>query len=565
MKIKSVLTVIIALGALLLVLSLTAVGKVSGAIPRDVLAGSQSQPQIAQILPKRSPIFWSLLVKPQRLGLLAKLAAKPRDRAEVSEELHKLKQQLSQNWLLDYGRDVQPWLDQEVSLAVTSIDLDDQPSNGLQTGYLLAFAIQDGELAKSKINRFWQKLVVDGKSVEFEQYRGLPILSVEIAKGRSHAVQTIAQTITDKFVLFANDRRVLQQVIDTINSSQSAIADLASYQDSLPKFGDRRDGRFGFAYANLEFGDLIKSQIFEDTALPRSQKLIPDAMAPSVKDLGAGDSSQNVLISFNLDKSGIRLKTASASLSQSVPIPFKDIVNKLPAESSVVFGRNLPQTLQSSEKTLPSALKKYLTKTLSPIPLDSRVWSWVKGDYAIASIPNSSNSADWLLVGEAEKASTKAAVAELDNLFRSKFTIGEIRLKQQPVTIWTNLSAIADDRLVSGNIAIAHTQTPEYIYFSNSLPVLESTLSLKPSKAIASSKDFRNTISQLAKGQSTYAYLHKEIWQQWQQEIPLTSSLSPIIESSPLPLISKHLNLIGIAGDNTLPDLLNAEIFLQLN
>ncbi|PZU99931.1 MAG: hypothetical protein DCE90_01175 [Pseudanabaena sp.] len=529
MKIKSVLAAIALLGALLLVLSMTTVSKILGAVPTEVLAGSQSQPQIAAILPKRSLFFLSILAKPEQLGLFAKLAAKPRDRTEVSHELHKLKQQLSQNWLLDYERDVQPWLDREVALAMTSIDLDDKPSNGLQTGYLLAFAIQDAELAKNKINRFWQRLAVNGTDIRFEQYRGFSILSVEIEKGKP----TIAQTITDKFVLFANDRQVLHQVIDTIDSPQSAIANLDSYQNSLPKFGDKPDGRFGFAYANLT-------------------------------DFGEGDFLENVLVSLNLDKSGIKLKTTSAALSQSSLSPSRDIVNKVPVGSSIVFGRNLNQTLQNSEKILPTILRKYLTKTLSPIPLDSRVWSWVQGDYAIASIPNATNTLDWLLVSKVENAiGTQTAVAELDNLFRSKFTIGEITLGQQPVTIWTNLSAIADDRLVSGNIALAHAQTSEYIYFSNSLPVLQSTLSLKSKQAIASSREFKRAISHLSAGQSTYAYLNKEIWQQW-QEIPLGQTLSQMIENSPLPVIAKHLDLIGSASDNSSFHSLNGEIFLQL-
>ena len=536
MKSKPVLAVIVILGALLLVLSLITVGKVSGTIPRDVLAGSKIQPQIAEILPQRSLLFLSLLAKPEKLGLFAKLAAKPSDRAEVSNELNKLKKQLSHNWLLDYERDVQPWLDHEVAIAITSTDLastdlDSQPNNGLQTGYLLAFAIQDLELAKSSMNKFWQRLAIKGTDIEFEQYRGLSILSVKIENRSS----TIAQIITDKFVLFANSKQILHQVIDTIHSPESAIANLDSYKRSLSKFGNNPDGKFGIAYANLT--DFVK-----------------------------GDFSENILISLNLDKSGIRLKTLSDLESSSqFPLNFyRDIVNKVPLGSSIVFGNNLRQTLQNSEKTLPTGLKKYLTNALLPIPLDSRVWTWVEDDYAIALITKANNKPDWLLVSKVKNAaSTRAAVAELDNLFRAKFTIGEIIVKQEPVTIWTNLNAIANNYGVSGNIAIAHTQTPEYIYFSNSLPVLESSLSLGTQQAIIASKDFKGTISHLAKGQSTYAYLDKELLQQWQQELPLSLSISQIIESSPLPLLFKHLDLIGYASDNSSPSPLNGEIFLQ--
>jgi len=168
MKIKPVFVGIAVVGILLLVLSLSTVAKVLGANPREVLAGVKTQPIAVKFLPKRSPLFLSFLVNPDKLGLFAQLSAKPSDRGDVRHELANLKQQLQQNWLLDYDRDIQPWLDREITLALTDVDLDDQPANGLQTGYLLAFAAKDVELAKTSIDDFWQRLAVNGSDLGFE-------------------------------------------------------------------------------------------------------------------------------------------------------------------------------------------------------------------------------------------------------------------------------------------------------------------------------------------------------------------------------------------------------------
>ena len=102
MKIKPVFVGIAVVGILLLALSLSAVGKVLGAIPREVLAGVKTQPLAVKFLPQRSPLFLSFLVNPEKLGLFTQLAAPPSDRGDVRHELPNLKQQLRQNWLLDY-------------------------------------------------------------------------------------------------------------------------------------------------------------------------------------------------------------------------------------------------------------------------------------------------------------------------------------------------------------------------------------------------------------------------------------------------------------------------------
>ena len=142
MKFKPVFVGIAVIGVLLLVLSLSTVGKILAANPRDLLTGVKSQPLATKFLPKRSPLFVSFLVNPEKLGLFAQLAAKPSDRSNVNHALGNLKQQLQQNWLLDYDRDIQPWIDKEITLAVTDADLDDQPANGQQAGYFVSFGDQ---------------------------------------------------------------------------------------------------------------------------------------------------------------------------------------------------------------------------------------------------------------------------------------------------------------------------------------------------------------------------------------------------------------------------------------
>lgn len=548
MKIKPVFVGIAVVGVLLLVLSLSAVVKIFGANPRDVLAGVKTQPLAVKFLPQRSPLFVSFLVNPDKLALFTQLAAKPSDRSDVRQELANLKQQLQQNWLLDYERDIQPWLDQEISLAVTDVDLDQQPANGLQTGYLLAFAAKDAELAKTSIDAFWQRLAVNGSDLGFEQYQGISILNTSFAEDKP----AIAGTTLDKFVLFANDKRVLHKAIDALQKPDLALMNLENYRDRLAQFNTGKNvGKVGVAYINLA-------------------------------ELGEELPKESLLMSLSFDKSGIRAKTALNLASEKLetvvdtqtpklktpPKNSGNIANKIPLANSVIIGNNLGETLQGLQNTLLPEWKQSLIKTIAPMTLDSSNLAWAQHDYAIALLPKANHDLDWLLVAKVEDANaTKESLSNLDQLVRNKLTVGEISLKAQPVTIWTSLSA-SNNSEVSGNVVAAHTQTKDYVYLSNSLAVLESSLKLKNSESIAASKSFKTISGKLPSDRLTYGYIDKNIDLSWARTSLLNlkeaSEIMQNISNSPLAQTLKHIEVSGFAITSNDKSMQNSELFLIL-
>ena len=553
MKIKPVFVGIAVVGVLLLVLSLSTVGKIFGANPRDVLAGVKTQPLAVKFLPQRSPLFLSFLINPEKLELFTQLAAKPSDRGDVRQELSNLKQQLHQNWLLDYERDIQPWLDQEITLAVTDIDLDRQPANGLQTGYLLAFAAKDADLAKTSIDAFWQRLAVNGSDLGFEQYQGISILNTNLNTSFAEGKPAIAGTTLDKFVLFANDTQVLHQAIDALQKPDLAVTNLANYRDRLAQFNSGKNvGKIALAYVNLA-------------------------------ELGEELPKESLLMSLSFDKSGIRAKTALNLITDDklkTPVdsqitelktPHKNsgnIANKIPSASSVIIGNNLGEALQDLQNTLIPEWKQALIKAIAPMTLDSSNLAWAQRDYAIALLPKANHDLDWLLVAKVEDANaTKESLSNLDQLVRNKLTVGEISLKAQPVTIWTNLSA-SNNSGVSGNVVAAHTQTKDYVYLSNSLAVLESSLKLKNSESIAASKSFKTISGKLPSDRLTYGYIDKNIDLSWARTSLLNlkeaSEITQNISNSPLAQTLKHIEVSGFAITSNDKSMQNSELFLIL-
>ncbi|MCY7334294.1 MAG: DUF3352 domain-containing protein, partial [Pseudanabaena sp. CAN_BIN31] len=200
---------------------------------------------------------------------------------------------------------------------------------------------------------------------------------------------------------------------------------------------------------------------------------------------------------------------------------------------------------------------------------ESSVVSWAQNDYAIALLPKTNSNPDWLVVAKVEDANVvKSAIADLDNLVRTKLTVGEISLNAQPVTIWTNLSA-SDSSGVSGNVVAAHTQTKDYLYLSNSLKVLESALTIKKNQAIAASKSFKTILTKLPSDRLTYGYIDKNFDLSWLLtnifSLNIAKEISQNTSNSLLSQVLNHVEVVGFASRNSDANMQNGELSLILN
>lgn len=574
MKIKPVFVGIAVLGALLLFLSLSTIAKVSGANPRELLRGVKTQPEAVQLLPKKSPAFISFLAKPEKLELFAQLASKPSDRGDVRHELASLKQQLQQNWLLDYERDIQTWLDREITLAVSDADLDHQANNGLQAGYLLTFVAKDAELAKTTIDAFWQRLAVNGSDLGFEQYQGYSILSTSFSDDKP----TIAGTILDKFVLFANDTRVIHQAIDDLKSPSLALTSLDDYRDRLNQLDQ---GKVSIAYVNLAELDAD----FPKTSLLFSLSF--DKLGIRAKTLWTAPPSSPVLepalenVSFTNSTNSINSTNSKTTTKSNL-----NIATAIPSESSVFIGNNLGETVKELQASLSPAWQKVIDQAIAPISLSSNAFAWAQDDYAIALLPkqNSSknlennlenyNERDWLIVAKVkDRQTSETAIAALDDLARTKLTVGEIALNSQPVTVWASLSADLNNSTsipnsgVSGKVVAAHAQTSNYIYLSNSLPSLESALTLKNNQAIANSKSFKTISAKLPRDRQSYGYIDQNLDLKWLQANLSNITTNEILQkigNTSLASVLSHVNIISFTNTESRSNIENNEIFLTL-
>lgn len=80
----------------------------------------------------------SLLINPDKLSSLAQLLPNNGEQKRVVRAMEQLRSNLLTSARVDSPEDIKSWLGDEITLAVTSLDYDYSPENGIQPGYLLA-------------------------------------------------------------------------------------------------------------------------------------------------------------------------------------------------------------------------------------------------------------------------------------------------------------------------------------------------------------------------------------------------------------------------------------------
>ncbi|NJK34413.1 MAG: DUF3352 domain-containing protein [Oscillatoriales cyanobacterium SM2_2_1] len=494
----------------------------------DLWSGAQVEPLAVEFLPRRSPLMVSFLTNPERLERFGKLALSPGKRRQFTQEWQQWQRILKETWMLDYATDIRPWLGDEVTLAVTAFDLDRNPDNGKQPGYLLALAAEDLPLAKQMIAQFWQRVVKQGEDLGFEQYQGIPLTFTN----------AIAGAQVGSFMIFANSPQVLRTAINDLQVPKLSLQNADLYRQSLESMGQGYDA---LAYVNIaEMGD----------GLPEAGLLLSVVPTPTGLKAEAALASTDLSLST---KSQIRVG--------------RGVLSAFPVGSSVIAGHDLAgaiaqvQTLIRPYPQLQNfahELVSHLTHNWS-FPLDSESLGWATGDYALAFLPNQSARPEWILFSEYQDSESAAgAITQLDSTARSaaKLTVGDIELEQTKVTVWTKLTAIAtqNDAAVAGTVVAVHAQTPTAVLISNSLGAIEETLT-------PPSSNLPEPLSDLPSDSLQIAYWQQPVRADW-----LGISLPDIGEASPLyPLWRRWQTSTWVRLPSETPTLHRGQILLTFH
>ena len=182
-------------------------------------------PQATVFLPKQTPAMVSLLTNPEKLYGLRQVTLPLKARRRDRQEWQQWSEDLFAKIGFNYRQDIKPWLGDEVTFAIASLDRDRNFGNGVQPGYILATANTSSNLAQKCLRDFYS----DRENSSLEQYKGANIISPD---RQSSLWSTV---VVGDFVLFANHPQILKEAINQAQAVSLNLQQSTDYQTAIAR------------------------------------------------------------------------------------------------------------------------------------------------------------------------------------------------------------------------------------------------------------------------------------------------------------------------------------------
>ena len=538
---------------LVFVLSSCGVSGLSSTNPR-VLFGDRGQisPDATIFVPKQAPVMASLLVNPDDLEQFVKQTPVGQNRGEVSRELKQLKENFLAGTDINYSTDIQPWLGNEITFAMTVPDIDRDPKNGSQPGYLVAIASKDPNLSREFLQHFWENQPLIGHELVLEDYSGVQLIysnAFETADliPLSGGIKPLSgdwatAVVGDRFVLFGNHPKVLREAINNVQATDLNLNSYPAYQDAIAPI---KNNQIGLTFVNLP----------QLLAWVSDRPTSPTEEFEAALDLENPEIYEHLAISLGIKKQGLVAQVAGNPIDPSEntePLPPRSIVTALkyipPSVDIVSASSNLQQLWTTLEPTLSEngVISALVNPSLAKIQnswqinLPEDIFSWVTGEYALGIVGVNTQNPDWIFIAEKGDA-TEEGIANLDTKIREQgLTTGSVDFEDRLLSAWTQLTAAKVEAggtlTLKAKVAGLHTTVGNYEIFASSIGTLQAGLKAAKTQSILQQETFSQAIAALSNPNYGYLYLD---WQNAQnllkQEIPILKLLeiagSPIFDN----------------------------------
>lgn len=499
--------------------------------------GVLTNPSASIFVSRQAPAMVSLLVNPDRLTALLQSQTSLNDRRTAQQELATLKSGLLAATGLNYRRDIRPWLDEEITIALTSLDYDRNPENGQQPGYLLAATAKNGDLAREFLQLLYAKRAIAGKAdLVFEQYKGVSLVYPRRRKDQS--IPVASAVVGDRYVLFANHPKVLRDAINNVQVPKLNLSNSPAYQTALET---SEQPHIGLVYVNL----LSVAKVFETD---------PKEAVPTIT------------LALTLAEDGLVADTTVTGLLNTVQSrpqlnqPVEALGYLPPRTSLTAASTDLSGFWQSLTTGFGEAnpvvdlFENAIAQLQEPLGVDlpTDVFSWVHQDYAVSLLPNR----DWILAARRGEE-TDAAIAHLDEIAQAQnLSLAALEISETPVTVWTEL--ITAGGRVDAAVRGAHATVGDYELLSNSLTVITNMVTEQRS-SLLNSQDFQGAIATLPVPNTGYFYLD------WPRVKPLLEQRFPLLKVADVaaqPLL-KNLQSLILTSNGTEQGVSRATVFFK--
>lgn len=514
--------------------------------------GPKRNPESTVFIPKRSPLMVSLLVNPDRLGVFANLLPSSQDQKRVLKSFEQLRTNLLSQAQVESVKDIQDWLGDEITFAVTSLDYDHDRDNGVKPGYLLAVKNTSPELAREFLQSYYSKQAVSNNAeLILDEYKGVKLVYQKPLTPDTPIKQVAAAVVAD-YVLFANDLLVLK---DALNNAQAVDLNLAhdvEYQNSIVSLPSEK---VSIAYLNL----------------PSTSAWITNK-----SNIENPTINQSLTVSLSLNPQGLVTHTALSGVNEQenqsprLSNPPQTLAY-IPSESIfTVAGLDLQKLWQEINVGLikKTPFSQILYQSIHPLEeslqldLGKEIFPQVTGEYALSlSINQENKELDWLFVNEQNQETS--LTAKLDILAKERgLSVGNLPLANNTITAWTNLITTSENNYsrLSAEVKGVHTKKESYEILTNSVNVLSHILS-HPEQNLLQSSEFQGVIHALPSNNDGYLYVR------WQPLKPYLVQKFPIIKIADLtfkPLFD-NLQSLTITSEGVEKGIQKSTIFFNLN
>lgn len=461
---------------------------------RPTIAG---MPTGAEIIPQETVMTLSFSTDKAQWQQLRRFGT-PETQAALDKKLAGLRDQLLISNGLNYQRDVQPWVGNEITAAfllpsapnAKAADKQVQPYDpaalaaGEQTA-VLVLPIADAAKAQQLLTS--PKVAATQDWVD-RDYKGIKIREVHGKTERAYA----AAVLENRFVVVANDAKAVERVIDT-SKGKPSVAQTPGYNQALSHITSTNP--FMQVYVNLPNATAL-------TANNTSQPIPPQALTPLKQN-------QGVAAAVTLEPEGMRLQGVSW-LAPNRKTRFKVTNNAermpllLPAETLLVAsGGNLKQLWQNYTQQPNEAPQGFLNPdtlrqglaNLTGLNLDNDLIPWMNGEYALALVSapaaqgaSGAKSGVMLLVQTTDRKAAEQTFKRLDELMKTRyrFQVNETQVDGKPAISWVSPFTA---------LTVTHGWLDGNVAFLAVGPDLASTIVPAPDKPLSDNPLFRQTAS----------------------------------------------------------------------
>jgi hypothetical protein len=465
------------------------VGGVAGYFYFNGAPGDTATPLgIAKVIPEKAYLAAFISTDEKNWAKLRQFGT-PEAQQAYEKSLKEFRQKMLSESNVDVDKDVKPWMGNMMVAMMPS-------PNAKEPEMLVAIAIKDKVSALS----FANKLKSDAKATTTEtDYKGVKIAEIVDAKSKN---PSYAAVLKDSYLVVGSDKKAIEQSIDTLQGSPS----FATKQEAAPLLS-QNDGEAVVARLYLpDYAGMVKA-ISASSSMPMNASTLEQlkSVKSMVSTVSIDDVGLRLKGAMKFDpKTAIELKPSSSKVAAQFPIDTFALVSG--ANLSSYWSQNVAQA-----KNIPES-KKFIdmmrggTQTAG-LDLDTDIFSWMDGEFAIGMMPISQGPLAQMGVGGAmvfttsDRKTAEATLSKLDAIGTSQsLTIAQREVNGKKVTEW---------QTPQGGL-LGHGWLDDHTLFIALGDQLVTSLSSQPNPSLEASDNFKAVTASLPKQNFGYFYVDVE-------------------------------------------------------